>query len=183
MSLWLPATVPPGAHEKRINQIRKIARAWIPGKIVDLGTGTGELSVRLSADGATMTCVDSTDRRVLAQARDMFVQEDAVGFDLSPFDLVIMAGLFYHLDLSQQQQIVSQCRGKYCVLDTHFSRSPAAMQGSWSGQFRSPTASTTSLNPFVHTIPSLRIIWATHRLVEVDDRVTPDRQVFLGVPR
>ena len=180
---WIAADSDASTGKRRIAQIRQIARAFMPCRIADLGAGTCEISLKLKQDGADVLAVDWTDERVLSEAKEFFVQGDAVAFDASQFDLIVCAGLLYHLAIEQQEALAANWHGKPVILDTHFSRSPDAFKGEYAGQHREPSWSTKTNRPFVHTVPSLRKLFKNHRLIETFERTTPDRQTMLLMPR
>ena len=181
--LWKPEPHDAGTHRKRLNQIRQLARGFYPCTVADIGCGTGEIAWRLTRDGANVTAIDCSDSRVMDRVRQLFHKGDAIATDLQKFNLIVCAGLLYHLDLESQLKLVKNIGGKPVILDTHFSRHPDSTIGDFSGQFRQPTWSTKVKQAFVHTIPSLRILFSKHHLIETFERLTPDRQVMLMVPR
>lgn len=180
---WIAADADADAGKRRIAQIRQLARAFIPCRIIDLGAGTCEISLRLKQDGAEVLAVDWTSERVLSEAKGFFVQTDATILEPDEFDLIVCAGLMYHLSLEQQERMARNWKGKPVILDTHFSRSPDAVAGEYSGQYREPSWSTKIGKPFVHTVPSLRKLFKHHRLIETFVRTTPDRQTMLLIPK
>lgn len=179
---WTPEPHDAGVHRRRVNQIRQLARGFLPCRIADIGCGTGEISWRLSRDGGQVTAIDCNDSRVIDRAKKLFCKGDAVTADLREFDLIVCAGLLYHLDLSSQRKLADSLDGKLVILDTHFSRRPDATIGDFSGQYRKATWSTKVEAAFVHTVPSLRRLFAGHYLVETFERLTWDRQVMLLIP-
>jgi len=180
---WVAADAPPDAGRVRVAQIRQLARGFLPCKIIDLGCGTGEIAWKLHQDGAQVLAVDWTAERVIEQAKPFFVQTDATILQPDEFDLIVCAGLLYHLSIDQQQQIAKNWKGKPVILDTHFSRQPDVQMGDFFGQYREPSWSTKTQSPFVHTIPSLRKLFAGHYVIEAFGRTTPDRQTMLLVPK
>lgn len=180
---WVAAEADGDAGTQRIAQIRQLARAFIPCKVVDLGAGSCEISLRLKNDGADVVAVDFTDERVLPDAKTFFEKADATSFDIRSFDLIVCAGLLYHLSIEQQQLLAGSMRGKHAIVDTHFSRSPDINVGEYTGQYRKPSWSTKVSSPFVHTVPSLRRLFSKHFVIETFTRTTPDRQTMLLIPR
>lgn len=47
-----------------------------------------------------------------------FVRKDVRQFDVEPFDVVMIFGLLYHLDLDDQISMLRSCRGKTVLIDT-----------------------------------------------------------------
>lgn len=167
----------------RVDQILELAKPFLPCRAVDLGTGSGLIGMKLREHGADITLVDCTPRRVMPEARRFFVRADVPDINLRPFDLIVCAGLMYHMPLSGQVELANAVDGKPVILDTHFSRRPDVMRGDYMGQFRNPTRSTQCNHPFVHTIDSLRSLFCRHELTEPCPQISADRKVMLLVPR
>lgn len=180
---WIAADADSSTGKRRMSQIRQLARGFLPCKIIDLGAGTCEIALRLKQDGAEVLAVDWTIERVIDEAKQFFVQTDATILVPDEFDLIVCAGLLYHLSIEQQQRCSRNWSGKPVILDTHFSRTPDTTVGEYFGQYREPTKSTRVSMPFVHTVPSLRRLFASHHVIETFERTTPDRQTFLLIPR
>lgn len=180
---WVAAASDRSSERARVQGIRQLARAFHPCSVVDLGTGSGYISIKLQRDGANVTAVDYTDERMLPVAKPFFIQADAVAFDVTPFDLVVCAGLLYHCDISQHDQLAKNWSGKPVILDTHFSRFPDSQVSHYEGQYRKPSWSTKTTAPFVHTVPSLRKLFQSHHVIETFSRTTADRQTFLLMPK
>jgi SAM-dependent methyltransferase len=179
---WIAADADADAGKRRVSQIRQLARGFLPCRVVDLGAGSCEISLRLKQDWAEVVAVDWTAERILSVAKDFFIQGDAVEFDSSWFDLIVCAGLLYHLSIEQQETLAEKWRSQPVILDTHFSRLPDVNAGQYSGQYRNPSWSTKIGKPFVHTVPSLRKLFTHHRVIETFSRTTPDRQTMLLIP-
>jgi hypothetical protein len=100
-----------------MSQIRQLARGFLPCKIIDLGAGTCEIALRLKQDGAEVLAVDWTIERVIDEAKQFFVQTDATILVPDEFDLIVCAGLLYHLSIEQQQRCSRNWSGKPVILD------------------------------------------------------------------
>ena len=179
---WVAVESNRDSERARVAGIRQLARAFYPCKVVDLGAGSGYIATRLKRDGADVVAVDWTSERVTGEAKPFFVQCDATGYKVNEFDLVVCAGLLYHLDIDQQLRMAKNWKGKPVILDTHFSRAPDVRIGEYAGQHREPSWSTKIKTPFVHTVPSLRKLFREHRLIETFTRTTADRQTMLLMP-
>ena len=154
-----------------------------PCRVVDLGSGSGLIGMLIRKAGGEVTIVDASSSRVSAEARPFFHQADAVTYSLEPFDLIVCAGLLYHLNLSSQITLAANMAGKPVILDTHFARRADVIRGEFSGQFRRPTKSTKTNRPFVHTIESLRKLFPQHDLTEPFPRLSADRKVMVLRPK
>lgn len=182
-TLFIPAASNRETERRRVSQIRQLVRAFLPCKVAEIGAGSGYIGVLLTRDGASVTSVDITDHRVLEEARPNWITMDAVAFSLDCFDIVVCAGLLYHLNIEQQKTLAARFIGKTVILDTHFSRTEDSQCGRFTGQFRLPTASSKVEHPFVHNVPSLRRLFEQHFLIETFERLTFDRQVMLLIPK
>lgn len=80
--------------------------------LVDLGAGHCKFSKLAARRGYDVTAVDARTIRVpedLAPVR--FVQADVREFDPAGFGVIAMLGLFYHLELADQQSLLRRCAG------------------------------------------------------------------------
>lgn len=98
----------------------EILQRFSPGRMLDIGTGHG-LFARLAADcGWEVTAVDARETRFPNDARIRWVHEDVRTFDVSGYDVLSCLGLWYHLTLDDQLDIVNRAQGTPLILDTHF---------------------------------------------------------------
>jgi hypothetical protein len=112
-----------GAH--RTSTLRSLLADTVDVKgksVVDLGAGPC-IFARICRDaGGLVTAVDGRTDRVpneeeLGSIR--FVQSDIRSFDVSAFDVKIVFGLLYHLELPDQMSLLKRCAaGGVTILDT-----------------------------------------------------------------
>lgn len=202
-NLWTPVDgwIKGAAGEQRLDQITLAAEMATVGhskpcpklSVIDLGCGTCVVSDRLRAMGdlwGEITVLDKSDERVPAKWEKSFWQMDLLGLkpaDFLKYDLVIAAGIWYHMSLSQQTALLDALRMNPVVLDTHFTRVGAVRvnrHGGVYGQYRKGTKSSMHRRPFVHCVESLAKQWQkTHAMFQLHPVVTEDRGVFLMMPK
>lgn len=90
-----------------------------PGRLVDLGAGHGLFSKRAADAGWQVTAVDARTERFPADDRITWKQSDVRDTDLSGYDLILCLGLYYHLTLDDQIDLVRRASGTPLVIDTH----------------------------------------------------------------
>ena len=109
-----------GAHRKRT--FRQLIRHLnLPGgsTVVDLGAGPCVFAKIASDSGFEVTAVDArTDRVPSKEDLDpiKFVQGDIRNFDLQGFDLIVILGLLYHLEIPDQLNLLKRSRGASTVV-------------------------------------------------------------------
>lgn len=98
-----------------------------PGaKVVDLGAGPCIFAKLVQEKGLDVTAVDGRTERLPSDEElgsIKFVQADVRDFDLSGFDLIMILGLLYHLEVSDQKALLERCiNAKWVIVDTqvHF---------------------------------------------------------------
>ncbi len=155
----------------RLGRFETMLGWFDPGTLVDLGAGHGAFSIKAADLGWKVTAVDARVERFPEDSRVKWVEQDIREVDLSPFDLVVNLGLFYHLTLADQLSLLDRAAGKPMILDTHFAAGDAEQ---WSlsdlvtvdgyegryfpeeGVQEYPTASFGNLSSFWPTLPSLQ---------------------------
>lgn len=90
------------------------------GSLVDLGAGHGSFALRAAAAGWRVTAVDARDVRFPADRGSVeWRVQDIRETDLQGYDVIANLGLFYHLTLEDQLDLLDRARGKPMILDTH----------------------------------------------------------------
>lgn len=94
----------------------------VSGKwVADLGAGPCAFSRIANEFGAEVFAVDGRDERIPGNVEKQgihFFQADAREFDLEAFDIVLIFGLLYHLEIQDQVELLRRCRGKEVLVDT-----------------------------------------------------------------
>ncbi|MGH8944249.1 MAG: class I SAM-dependent methyltransferase [Acidimicrobiia bacterium] len=104
---------------RRIEIFARLLGFFPPGKMIDLGAGHGKFSMLAADAGWEVTAVDArTDRNVPAPGVT-WVESDVREVDVTGFDLVACLGLFYHLTVPDQIDLLARCRGMPMIIDTH----------------------------------------------------------------
>lgn len=175
--------------------------ALVPaGRCVDLGAGHGKFSIRAREAGWDVVAVDARSERFPADEGIRFVHSDIRSFDLTGFDLILCLGLFYHLTLGDQIDLLDRARGTPLMLDTHVATGVYGDPGALSepvqldgyegvhyieGDVNDPLASWGNEQSFWHTPDSLVRLLTDHGfpvVLSADPWVAPDRRFFLAVP-
>jgi hypothetical protein len=111
--------VDPEHFQRRLALFDQTLGFFPPGHLVDLGAGHGRFARWAATQGWRVTAVDA---RTVRFPRDRFgvswVQSDVRDVDLSRFDVVACLGLFYHLSLDDQIDLLQRCTAPL-ILDTH----------------------------------------------------------------
>jgi 2-polyprenyl-3-methyl-5-hydroxy-6-metoxy-1,4-benzoquinol methylase len=86
----------------------KLLELFRTGRMVDLGTGHGKFAILAADRGWDVTAVDARVDRWPDDSRIAWVQEDVRQHVLTPYDLVVCLGLFYHLTCEDQLGLLSR---------------------------------------------------------------------------
>lgn len=156
--LWTPSDGP--ALFDRVQAIREAAAYYSPCRLFDVAAGDCSIPLALQADGFDVRAFDISRSRARPEAARIFQHGNALELDYSQCDLIVCAGLLYHLPIEHQIRLVSLWRSKPVILDTHVSiateRCTVTKSGlEYEGQHRVPTWSSRAGRCFVHTPTSL----------------------------
>jgi Methyltransferase domain len=103
----------------RLHWFQQMLARFPVGRLIDLGAGHG-MFARLAADaGWTVTALDARGDRYPDDRRIEWVIGDVREFDLNGFDLIACLGLFYHLTIDDQLELLARSAGTPLILDTH----------------------------------------------------------------
>jgi hypothetical protein len=89
------------------------------GSLVDLGAGHGAFSVAAAEAGWRVTALDARGDRYPEDPSVDWRVGDVRDADLTGYDAIACLGLFYHLTIDDQLDLLSRCRGVPIILDTH----------------------------------------------------------------
>jgi len=137
---------------QRSDVIRRVIGMFPPGHLVDLGAGHGGYSRMAASMGWQVTAVDArTERFPITEGQPIeWRQSDVREVDLDPYDLVLCLGLFYHLTVEDQVDLLTRCQTTM-VIDTHVdhgvhdhSLSEPVTRGGYDGRLYSEHGSATS---------------------------------------
>jgi len=105
-----------------LDMIRKVYPCGL--RIVDSATGHGRYAMMSRDKGFTTTAFDVRTVRVPSLEPGIrWLSSDINDFDYSPYDVVVLSGILYHLDIDMILNLFkklkdSQCQ--YLILNTHF---------------------------------------------------------------
>jgi SAM-dependent methyltransferase len=105
--------------QRRFQIFDALLQNFAPGHLVDLGAGHGKFSVRAANAGWAVTAVDARNERFPSDPRVVWKTQDVRDAELKDFDLIVCLGLFYHLTLSDQVDLLRRAGGKPLIIDTH----------------------------------------------------------------
>lgn len=118
--------------------------------------------------GWVVTGVDARTVRMPMTSGITWVQQDIRETDVTGYDLILLMGLLYHLELDDQLELLRRCSATVTILDTHHSNSPTHAEGGYAGHtFReippdhptslaeTPTAAWGNATSFWATQPDL----------------------------
>jgi hypothetical protein len=115
----VPVAVSKATGDRRTDIYERILEQFRPGRLVDLGAGHGSFSVLAADKGWEVTAVDARTERFQDDPRVTWVHSDVREVDLSGYDLIVCLGLFYHLTLADQLDLLKRCAGTPILIDTH----------------------------------------------------------------
>ena len=118
------ATSRGGADEStgplRFNWFHQMLGVFPTGKLIDLGAGHGMFAQAAADAGWTVTALDARgDRYPADEPRIDWQIGDVRDVDLSAYDVIACLGLFYHLTLDDQLDLLARAKGTPIILDTH----------------------------------------------------------------
>jgi hypothetical protein len=147
-------------------------------RAIELGAGHCKLTEYLEdTHGMDVTPVDITDKRVPDFYKWKFVEKDVNAISeayLAEFDVIIIAGLLYHLDSFQQQQLLKKCNDSTVpiLIETHLCRVHT-------GAYRKPTKSSYSTKkPFVASKPMISY-WLKNQTLVAFESYFPNCDRFM----
>lgn len=108
---------------ERVPALKEMLDQYLPGRVVDLGSGTAFASLIAAEAGWSVTSVDTrTDRWPEPRPEGIEWQTgDVRTTSLESYDLVLCLGLFYHLTVEDQVDLLSRLECPM-ILDTHVGR-------------------------------------------------------------
>ena len=180
--------------ERRKAVFRRLLKFFQPGTCVDLGTGHGLFAIEAANIGWKVTGVDARSERFPSDSRIVWERRDIRKVDLRRFDVILCLGLFYHLSLKDQLDLLKRCGGKPVILDTHVDEgshdhklSARVQDQGYKGRlYREPGLTTSSwgnTQSFWPTKESLYLMLGNvgyDVILAVEPWITNDRTFFLA---
>jgi hypothetical protein len=114
-----PVAVSKATGDRRTDIYERMLEQFRPGRLADLGAGHGSFSILAADKGWEVTAIDARTERFPDDPRVTWVHSDIREADLSGFDLIVCLGLFYHLTLADQLDLLKRCSGTPILIDTH----------------------------------------------------------------
>lgn len=198
------ATAQGGADETtgplRFKWFKHMLGTFPVGSLVDLGSGHGMFARQAADAGWTVTALDARGDRYPVDDRITWIVGDVRDIDLKGFDVIACLGLFYHLTVEDQLDLLGRAEGTPIILDTHVANdrpvpmklsSPVVLHGYGGRLYTEPDQATNSPASWGND----RSFWpskrALHRMLEDHgyDVLTatpwylPTRTFFLCLPR
>ena len=144
---------------ERLEIFRSIIAPLERVPMVDLGAGHCRFALLAHDLGFPVTAIDAREERVPAYLPFPFVKQDVRNADLSPYGIVGIIGLLYHLTLDDQIELLNKCRDKTVIVDTHCTHRAELKLDVYEGldwiELESPRSSVGNVVSFWHTEPSL----------------------------
>jgi Methyltransferase domain len=108
-----------GVSARRFEIFDALLALFPPGRLVDLGAGHGAFSVRAAKTGWKVTAIDARTVRWPDAPEVTWVQRDVRDAELAGYDMILCLGLFYHLTVNDQLELLKRCAGTPMIIDTH----------------------------------------------------------------
>jgi hypothetical protein len=128
---WTPSGR--GSFEGREAILRELLVLFPPGRLIDLACGNGMYSIAAHDMGWDVTAVDARTVRMPMTPGITWVEQDIRETDLAGYDLILLMGLLYHLELDDQLDLLRRCSATVTILDTHHSTAPTHLEGGYAG--------------------------------------------------
>ena len=122
-----------GSFDQRVEVFRSLLGLFPPGRLVDLACGTGIFSIAAQEMGWDVTAIDARTERMPMTPGIMWLQQDIREADVAGYDVITLLGLLYHLELSDQLDLLRRCSSSVTILDTHHSLRPTHREGGYMG--------------------------------------------------
>ncbi len=122
-----------GGFEGREAILRELLAIFPPGRLLDLACGNGVFSIAAHDLGWQVTAVDARTVRMPMTPGIDWVQQDVRETEVVGYDLVLLMGLLYHMELADQLDLLRRCSGTVTILDTHHSNAPTHLEAGYSG--------------------------------------------------
>lgn len=166
-----------------------------PGRCVDLGTGHGSFARQAASLGWSVTGVDARTQRFPEDERVTWLQADIREMDLEEYDVVLCLGLFYHLTIDDQLDLLRRASGRPLIIDTHLDHGshahplsePVTIGGFKGRMYHEPghlTSSWGNQESFWPDLPSFHCMLEEndYRALTFEPWLFSDRTFFLALP-
>lgn len=182
---------------RRIEIFESLLGLFPTGSLVDLGAGHGKFAATASNAGWKVTAVDARTERWVEAPGVTWVQADVRAYEIRGFDVVACLGLFYHLTIEDQLDLLERCRGLPIVIDTHLANGRSThpltkeiealgFNGRLYGEgvgLKSSWGNSQSFWPTPESFYRMLADAGYDVVLTVEPWYLPDRTFFLGLPR
>ena len=103
----------------RVTWFRRLLGTFTPGTLIDLGAGHGTFAIEAADAGWQVTALDARGDRYPEDPRVTWKVGDVREADVGSYDVIACLGLFYHLTVRDQLDLLDRCQGTPMILDTH----------------------------------------------------------------
>jgi hypothetical protein len=111
--------------DRRLAIFRELLSTMQPGHLLDLATGHGGFALLAHELGWRVTAVDARTERWPDHDGIEWVQADVREFQIGgDVDCINVPGLFYHLEVGDQLDLLKRCSVAPTILETHVSLKP-----------------------------------------------------------
>jgi SAM-dependent methyltransferase len=146
----------PDESIKRGSIFRSLVSPLKPGKMLDLGTGPGGMSLIAAELGWKVTAVDARtvrwpdpdsedDPKTAELIRSVkWVQADVRDFPINrgEYDLICFLGLLHHLEIDDQLKLFSRCSDTLMILDARVAPEVVVTEGPYEGWYHREVGET-----------------------------------------
>lgn len=105
--------------DDRFRWFHQLLQTFPTGRLIDLGSGHGLFAQAAADRGWRVTALDARGDRYPDDDRIEWRVGDVREVDLGDFDVIACLGLFYHLTLDDQLDLLVRASGTPIILDTH----------------------------------------------------------------
>jgi len=182
-------------NARRLTLFRELLGMFPTGRMADLGTGHGKFAQIAAAVGWQVVGIDARTERWPHDPAITWIHQDIREADLTGFDLISCLGLFYHLTVDDQVDLLKRCSGKPIIIDTHLANGRSSMplsdlvtvggyEGCWYGEPPSLLSSWRNDRSFWPTPAAFRQMLsdAGYQIVlEASPAVLPDRSFYVAL--
>lgn len=186
----------PTVSERRHRALHKLLSLFPVGSCVDLGTGHGSFARQAAKLGWAVTAVDARTERFPTDSRITWIHADVRAFGLTGYDVILCLGLFYHLALEDQLDLLKRASGRPLIIDTHVDHGVhkhglsevVTVQGYSGRLYKEPNRVTSSwgnTESFWPTLQSFHEMLAQcgfGTVLTLEPWIVGDRTFFLALP-
>jgi hypothetical protein len=105
--------------ERRLEIFGHLRGLFRTGRLADLGAGHGLFSILAAKAGWDVVAVDARTERNTPAPGVKWVESDVRVFSLEGYDFLACLGLFYHLPVDDQIDLLRRSSGTPMIIDTH----------------------------------------------------------------